>query len=78
MCGIVGYIGSKNIYKYLINGLKRLEYRGYDSSGIAVLKDSKIEIFKKKGKVSELEDLITGDINSSKIGIGQRTEDQMI
>jgi len=70
MCGIVGYIGSKNIYKYLINGLKRLEYRGYDSSGIAVLKDSKIEIFKKKGKVSELEELITGDINSSKIGIG--------
>ena len=51
MCGIVGYIGSKNIYKYLINGLKRLEYRGYDSSGIAVLKDSKIEIFKKKGKM---------------------------
>lgn len=70
MCGIVGYIGSKNIYKYLINGLKRLEYRGYDSSGIAVLKDSKIEIFKKKGKVSELEELITGDINSLKIGIG--------
>ncbi len=70
MCGIVGYIGSKNIYKYLINGLKRLEYRGYDSSGIAVLKDSKIEIFKKKGKVSELEELITGDINSFKIGIG--------
>ena len=70
MCGIVGYIGSKNIYKYLINGLKRLEYRGYDSSGIAVLKDSKIEIFKKKGKVSELEELITKDFNSSKIGIG--------
>ena len=70
MCGIVGYIGSKNIYKYLINGLKRLEYRGYDSSGIAVLKDSRIEIFKKKGKVSELEKLITGDINSFKIGIG--------
>ncbi len=55
MCGIVAYIGTNNAYPVLIKGLKRLEYRGYDSAGVALLQDGKINIHKKKGKVSELE-----------------------
>jgi len=56
MCGIVGYIGRKDAYKILINGLKRLEYRGYDSAGISLLGNSgKLSILKKKGKVADLE-----------------------
>ncbi|MBN1500206.1 MAG: glutamine--fructose-6-phosphate transaminase (isomerizing) [Spirochaetes bacterium] len=57
MCGIIGYIGNKNAGRILLNGLKRMEYRGYDSSGIAVI-DGGIEVKKKKGKISELESLI--------------------
>ena len=53
MCGIVGYIGKKNAYKIVINGLKRLEYRGYDSSGVA-LYNSKLSVYKTKGKVEDL------------------------
>lgn len=57
MCGIVGYLGSKNVYDILINGLKRLEYRGYDSAGLAlVTKSGDLNIYKSKGKVSNLED----------------------
>jgi glutamine---fructose-6-phosphate transaminase (isomerizing) len=54
MCGIVGYVGPKQAYPFLINGLKRLEYRGYDSAGIALI-NGKINVYKTKGKVSELE-----------------------
>lgn len=50
MCGIVGYIGSKNAYPILVKGLTRLEYRGYDSSGVALYHNQKINVFKKKGK----------------------------
>ncbi len=69
MCGIVGYIGSRDAYPVLIKGLKRLEYRGYDSAGVALL-NGKTSIYKKKGKVSELEDHVRGKETSSTIGIG--------
>jgi glucosamine--fructose-6-phosphate aminotransferase (isomerizing) len=69
MCGIVGYIGSKNAYPILLKGLKRLEYRGYDSAGIALSRDKQPIVYKKKGKVSELENYCTGFDVSGSIGI---------
>ena len=69
MCGIVAYVGQKQAFPILIKGLKRLEYRGYDSSGVALL-NGKINLFKKQGKVSELEALTNGQEVSSTIGIG--------
>ena len=69
MCGIVGYIGDKNAYTIIINGLKRLEYRGYDSAGI-VLQNPKLDIYKKFGKVADLEVHIGKNTPSAKIGIG--------
>ena len=69
MCGIVGYIGNQDAYPILIKGLKRLEYRGYDSAGVALL-NGKTYIYKKKGKVSELEDYVRGKETQCSIGIG--------
>jgi len=69
MCGIVGYIGTKEAYPILINGLKRLEYRGYDSAGIALL-DDKVNVYKCKGKVSDLEEHVQGKNTHGSMGIG--------
>ena len=71
MCGIVGYIGKQQAYPILINGLKRLEYRGYDSAGCAMLsdKDGRLNVYKAKGKVSDLEKYADGKDVSGTIGI---------
>jgi len=69
MCGIVGYIGHQEAYPILINGLKRLEYRGYDSTGIALL-NGDLNIYKKKGKVSNLEDYSMTKNTKGFVGIG--------
>lgn len=69
MCGIVGYIGPQAAYPILINGLKRLEYRGYDSAGIAIL-NGDLSVYKKQGKVSELESFIGDQHVGGSIGMG--------
>jgi glutamine---fructose-6-phosphate transaminase (isomerizing) len=70
MCGIVGYTGSKQAYPIVLKGLKRLEYRGYDSSGVALLHNGKISVHKKKGKVADLEETLVGKELNATIGIG--------
>lgn len=68
MCGIVAYIGPRQAYPILIKGLHRLEYRGYDSAGVAIL-NSELKLFKSKGKVSDLEEAVIGKDLSGTIGI---------
>jgi len=70
MCGIVGYVGFREPVKVLIDGLKRLEYRGYDSAGIAVFHQGRIEIRRKEGKLTKLEELIQGEVFNGKVGVG--------
>src|ERR1700709_2227191 len=70
MCGIVGYTGPKQAYPVILKGLKRLEYRGYDSSGVALLNNGDRNVYKKKGKVAELEEFLIGKNVESHIGIG--------
>lgn len=70
MCGIVGYIGDKNCVPILIEGLKRLEYRGYDSAGVGIINNGKTEVVKREGKVTALENEVEKTGLSSKIGIG--------
>ena len=69
MCGIVGYIGPREAYPILIQGLKRLEYRGYDSAGVA-LSNGRLDIYKKMGKVSALESLADSERPQATLGIG--------
>ena len=70
MCGIVGYIGEKQAYPIILKGLQRLEYRGYDSAGIALSEGNGINILKQKGKVSDLEDYSSDKNKNGTIGIG--------
>ncbi|HEU4607452.1 MAG TPA: glutamine--fructose-6-phosphate transaminase (isomerizing), partial [Chitinophagaceae bacterium] len=69
MCGIVAYVGQREAYPVILKGLKRLEYRGYDSAGVAILNDG-LQVYKKKGKVADLEDSLVGKDMHSSIGIG--------
>lgn len=69
MCGIVAYIGPREAYPIILKGLKRLEYRGYDSAGVALL-NSGLKVYKKKGKVAELEESVVGKDLHANIGIG--------
>jgi glucosamine--fructose-6-phosphate aminotransferase (isomerizing) len=70
MCGIVAYIGKKEAYPIILKGLKRLEYRGYDSAGIALLNDGTINLYKRQGKVSNLEEFAANKDTSGTAGIG--------
>ena len=69
MCGIVAYIGPKEAYPIVIKGLHRLEYRGYDSAGVA-LQNGSLSVYKKKGKVSDLEGFVNGMNTSGSVGMG--------
>ena len=70
MCGIVAYLGQQNAYEIIIKGLQRLEYRGYDSAGIALHQEGDIHVFKQKGKVKDLQDFIADKDTSGGLGIG--------
>src|SRR5205085_11479339 len=70
MCGIIGYVGSQNVVPLLLAGLKCLEYRGYDSAGLAVLANGKIDLRRSVGKLANLEKLLAGGGLAGTVGIG--------
>jgi glucosamine--fructose-6-phosphate aminotransferase (isomerizing) len=70
MCGIIGYIGSKEVVPVLIDGLRRLEYRGYDSAGVAVVRNGAIDLRRSAGKLANLEDVIGADPIAGDYGVG--------
>ncbi len=71
MCGIVAYIGKREAYPILIKGLQRLEYRGYDSAGVAMInKEGTLNVYKRKGKVSDLLTFVNKEDTTGNIGIG--------
>ena len=70
MCGIIGYIGPKDVVPVLIDGLRRLEYRGYDSAGVAVVRNGSIELRRSAGKLSKLEDVISEHPLTGEYGVG--------
>src|SRR4051812_22804573 len=70
MCGIIGYIGSKRVVPILIDGLRRLEYRGYDSAGVAVVRDGEIDLRRSAGKLARLEEVIATTPIDGEYGIG--------
>ncbi|SES31467.1 glutamine--fructose-6-phosphate transaminase (isomerizing) [Psychrobacillus sp. OK032] len=69
MCGIVGYIGEADVKEILLKGLEKLEYRGYDSAGIAVLNEDGVVVFKEKGRIADLRDVVDEDVDA-RLGIG--------
>ncbi|MDP2012953.1 MAG: glutamine--fructose-6-phosphate aminotransferase, partial [Actinomycetota bacterium] len=71
MCGIVGYVGQKQALEIIVSGLRRLEYRGYDSAGVAVIANGLLDVRKKAGKLTNLETLLGADpLPESTTGIG--------
>ncbi len=70
MCGIVGYLGYREAYPIVINGLQRLEYRGYDSAGIVLMNDNKATLYKTKGKVSDLKELVAKKSTEGGLALG--------
>src|SRR5215208_6449352 len=70
MCGIVGYVGPKNAVGIIVDGLKRLEYRGYDSAGVAVLQDGALQVRRAPGKMTNLEGALRDRPVTGTLGIG--------